>query len=134
MLRFFFKTLKKNHLPAFKEKGIIYWKRYVDDTFVLLDPEVSATNICSQLSQCHPSLKFTVEEENAEKHTIPFLDVLVQRQPGVGFRTRVYRKSTFTGLLTKWDSFVPKKYKYNAISTMIYRAIRICSTEKARHI
>jgi len=129
----FLQNFEKKHLPAFKEKGIMYWKRYVDDTFVLLDPEVTSDDICAQLSQCHPSLKFTVEEERSGSHTIPFLEVLVQRQPGIGFRTRVYRKSTFTGLLTKWDSFVPKKYKLNAISIMVYRAIKICSTDKALH-
>jgi hypothetical protein len=129
----FLQNFERNHLPAFREMGIIYWKRYVDDTFVLLDPEVSAKDICERLSQCHPSLKFTVEEERLEGHTIPFLNVLIQRLPGVGFRTRVYRKSTFSGLLTKWDSFVPKTYKYNAISTMAYIATRICSTYTALH-
>ncbi|CAF3862070.1 unnamed protein product, partial [Rotaria sp. Silwood1] len=165
----FLQDFEKKHLPSFKEKGIVYWKRYVDDTFVLLDPKVSAKEIAAQLSQCHPSLKFTCEEEyttinkdlskegssqkkfthknqytaekkrsTEEKKSTPrialsFLDVLVERQPNIGFESRKYRKETFTGLLTKWDSFVPKQYKYNAISTMVYRATRICSTYEALH-
>ncbi|CAF1410790.1 unnamed protein product [Adineta steineri] len=172
----FLQEFEKNHLPSFKEKGIVYWKRYVDDTFVLLDPEVDAKVIAAQLSQCHPSLKFTCEEEYKstkddlskegtppmkflekkhlektmhysikkkrlleenrltekkdppQKIALSFLDVLVERQPGIGFETRKYRKETFSGLLTRWDSFVPKQYKYNAISTMVYRSIRICSS------
>ena len=127
----FLQDFEKNHLPRFKEMDIVYWKRYVDDTFVLLDSEVSPSDICARLSQCHPSVKFTVEEENSTTHTLPFLEVLVERQTGVGFHTRIYRKKTFSGLITKWDSFVPKTYKYNAISTMAYRAIRICSSYPA---
>ncbi|CAF1087774.1 unnamed protein product [Rotaria sordida] len=46
------------------------------------------------------------------------------------FATSIYRKPTFTGLLLKWSSYVPKTYKISAISTMIYRAIKICSTFK----
>ena len=99
--------------------GIIYWKRYVDDTFVLIDPNVSTKDICAHLSNCHRSIKFTFEEEDPAKHSIPFLDILVKRQANTGFETRVYGKPTFSGLMTKWDSFVPKRYKYNALSSMV---------------
>ncbi|CAF1114423.1 unnamed protein product [Rotaria sordida] len=169
LAQIFLQDFEKKYLPSFKEKGIVYWKRYVDDTFVFLDPKVSAQDIAAQLSQCHPSLKFTCEEEYTtrnkdlskegspkkkfshknqyvtekkdsieEEKSIPrialsFLDVLVERQPSIGFQTRKYRKETFTGLLTEWDSFVPKRYKYNAISTMVYRATIICSTYEALH-
>jgi hypothetical protein len=171
----FLQDFEKKHLPSFKEMGIVYWKRYVDDTFVLLDPQVSADDICDKLSQCHPALKFTVEEERSpteedikkithntenyysnktkvakkekdekkkedekkEEDTSPkpyllsFLDVLIQRIPGIEFKTQVHRKPTFSGLITKWNSFVPKSYKYNAISSMVYRARKICSTYEA---
>ncbi|CAF1444202.1 unnamed protein product [Adineta steineri] len=169
----FLQDFEKKHLPRFKKMGILYWKRYMDDTFVLLKPGVSAKNICAKLSQCHPALKFTVEEERlpneedkkkithkvknyySKKKEIPktgeaakkeeakikelysntfllsFLGVLVLRKPDIGFNTQIYRKETFSGLITKWSSFVPKSYKYNAISSMVYRARRICSTYEA---
>ena len=31
------------------------------------------------------------------------------------FSTSIYRKKTFTGLYTKWDSFTPRKHKVNLI-------------------
>jgi hypothetical protein len=133
LVEIFLQNFEKTHLPAFKKMGIIYWKRYVDDTFVLLDPKASVKDICNRLSKCDRALKFTVEEERIQKHTLPFLDILIQRQPGIGFKTRVYRKPTFSGLLTKWNSFVPKAYKYNAVSSMVYRAIQICSTYETLH-
>jgi hypothetical protein len=166
----FLQDFEKKHLPSFKKMGIVYWKRYVDDTFVLLDPKVSTEDICNKLSQCHPALKFTVEEERlptredikkitynmenyysnknkvakkeedtkekeqdafSNTYLLSFLDVLIQRTPGIGFKTQIHRKDTFSGLITKWNSFVPKSYKYNAISSMVYRARKICSTYEA---
>ena len=75
----------------------------------------------------------TAKEKPIPRIALSFLDVLVKRQPGIGSQTRKYRKEIFTGLLTKWDSFLPKRYKYNGISTMVYRATKICSTYEALH-
>ena len=35
--------------------------------------------------------------------------------------------------MTKWNSFVPRSYKVSTISSMVYRAIRICSTYQVLH-
>ena len=40
----------------------------------------------------------------------------------------IYRKKTFTGLYTQWDSCTPRKYKINLIRTLSYRCLRICSS------
>ena len=129
----FLQNFEKKYLSSLENMGIFYWKRYVDDTFVLIDSTSSVKDICNTLSQYHPSIKFTCEEEDRYTHKLPFLDVLVQRKPDEGFHTRVYRKPTFTGHITKWDSFVPKIYKYGALSTMVYRAIKICSSYDLLH-
>ena len=82
-------------------------------------------------------MKFTFEEERLLNNLGPttsilsFLDVQIVRRPGIGFETTLYRKPSFSGLTTKWNSFVPKKYKYNAVSSVAYRATRICSTYEA---
>ena len=44
------------------------------------------------------------------------------------FSTSIYRKKTFTGLYTKWDSFTPSKYKVNLIRTLTFHCFRICSS------
>jgi predicted nuclease of restriction endonuclease-like RecB superfamily len=59
----FLQDFERKYLPAFKEMDVVYWKCYVDDSFVLLYPKVSARDTCYELSQCHPALKVTVEEE-----------------------------------------------------------------------
>ena len=68
-----------------------------------------------------PTIEF---EQNDE---IPFLNSLLKRNLDSSFSTSVYRKKTFTGLHTKWDSFTPRKYKINLVRTFAYRCIRICS-------
>ena len=73
----------------------------------------------------HPNFNFTMElEENQE---ISFLDVRIKHNLNT-FTTTVHRKTTFTGLYTKWDSFTPRKYKINLVRTLAYRCLRICSS------
>ena len=69
-------------------------------------------------------MKFTSEKEESE--SLAFLDVKIQKS-GNKFRTSVYRKPSFTGQYIRWDSFGPSKRKKNLISTLVHRALRICS-------
>ena len=49
------------------------------------------------------------------------------------FKTSVYRKPTFTGLLTNFKSFIPSSYKVALIKTLIHRIYHICSSWKIFH-
>ena len=102
------------------------WYRYVDDTFTMFDSKDTACEFLQYLNSRHHSIKFTIEFE--QNNVIPFLDILVKRCPNNTFVTSIYRKKTFTGLYTKWDSFTPRKYKINLIRTLTYRCYRICSS------
>ena len=102
------------------------WFRYVDDVFTLFKTKDSANRFLQFLNNCHKNIKFTIEfEENGK---IPFLDILLKRTHQNNFSTSIYRKKTFTGLYTKWDSFTPRKYKINLIRTVAFRCFRICSS------
>ncbi|CAF4265010.1 unnamed protein product, partial [Rotaria sordida] len=75
----------------------------------------------------HPSIKFTRKIEDNDK--LEFLDVQVIRSSEKQcFETTIYRKPTFTGLLTNWNSYVPIEYKKASIVSMVNRALIICST------
>ena len=102
------------------------WYRYVDDTFTMFDSKDTACEFLQYLNSRHHSVKFTIEFE--QDNAIPFLDILVKRCPNNTFVTSIYRKKTFTGLYTKWDSFTPRKCKINLIRTLTYRCYRICSS------
>ena len=72
----------------------------------------------------HPSLKFTVEKEF--RHQRAFLDVFAHKT-STAFLTAVYRKPTFSGLYTRWDSFCLQQRKINLIKTLVHRALMISS-------
>ena len=98
--------------------------RYVDDTFCLFKCERDADFFRAQLNSMHPTLKFTVERES--NHRLLFLDVFVHKTPPA-FLTSAYRKLTFSGLYTRWDSFCPQQHKINLIKTLVYHALMILS-------
>ena len=102
---------------------LLYY-RYVDDTFALFQNRAACENFLTHLNALHPSLKYTIEIES--DGTLPFLDVLVEKS-AKGFVTSVYRKPTFTGQYTRWDSFSPTRYKTGLIGILVDRAQRICS-------
>ena len=101
------------------------YRRYVDDTFSLFDfGRDEALRFLDLLNSLHPSLQFTMEEEFERR--LPFLDVHVLREVS-GFTTSIYRKPTFTGLYTRWDSYCATSTKIALIQSLTVRAKRICS-------
>ena len=113
--------------PEFKPK---FYRRYVDDTFVLFDNQEQSDLFLAYLNTKHTNIKFTREVEVDAK--ISFLDVLIQRENGV-FVTSLFRKATFTGLGTNFFSSCQSLFKVNAIKTLIYRAYHISSSYKCFH-
>lgn len=66
----------------------------MDDTFVVWPHGLDNLSVFhSHLDQQHPSIKFTVEQE--QDGQLPFLDVLVMKVEG-RLVTSVYRKPTHT--------------------------------------
>ncbi|CAF2144860.1 unnamed protein product [Rotaria magnacalcarata] len=122
--------LENKLMDKLKKAGVLWYKRYVDDTFVIIRKKAKINNIKKILNSLHKDIQFTsVQEQNNE---LSFLDVLVRRN-NKRFETSVYRKPTYTNLLLKWSSFVPKSYKISAISCMVYRAIHISSSFTIMH-
>ena len=108
----------------FKEiSKLAVYCRYVDYTFSLFHKETEFQKFLICLNSLHPS-KFTNEIES--NSSLPFLDVLVTKSNNK-FITSGYRKPTFTGQHTHWNSFRPKQRKTNLINTLTHRALKICS-------
>ena len=103
------------------DKPLMYY-RYVDDAFAAFNDECN--EFFSHLNSLHPSLRFTFEKEC--NRTLLFFDVLVEKN-GHKFVTSMYRKPTFTGQYIRWNSFCPMERKTNLISTLVHRALGICS-------
>ncbi|CAH3032766.1 unnamed protein product [Porites lobata] len=71
----------------------------------------------------HPNIKFTMEAEI-------IMDIMVSCRFWIGGNlcpciTSVFRKKTYTGLLTNYFSFTPFQYKLGLIKTLINGAYKI---------
>ena len=102
----------------------IFYKRYVDDVFLLFKDQSHIPQFLSYLNSKHQNIKFTCEMES--DRTLPFLDCLISRKNN-SFETSVYRKDSFTGLGMSFYSFIPFSFKLNSIKTLIYRGYHISS-------
>ena len=132
-------TLANVFLCHFKEQWIsdcpidykpISYRRYGDDAFLLFSSELHVTKFLNYMNSKHRNIKFTFEQE--ENDSISFLDIKVFRDNGK-FQTSVYRKPTFSGVLTNFESFFPISYKYNLVSTLLRRGFMICSSYRTLH-
>ena len=103
----------------------IFYRRYIDDTFLLFRNQSHVNKFLEYLNSKHPNIKFTHETEN--NGTLNFLDITISRQNNT-FSCSIYRKPTFTGLDTSFFSFCTIRFKFAAIQTLIHRAYNICST------
>ena len=104
----------------------VFWKRYVDDTFVILKSFHNIDEIVEHLNDLVPSIKFTVEKE--ENKSIAFLDVTVIRHEN-SFKFKVYRKSTNNNLIINAHSTHSESVKQSSLRSMFLRAHHICSPE-----
>ena len=102
----------------------LFYRRYVDDTFLIFRAPHHAQLFLEYLNTKHTNIQFTAEMENEGK--LSFLDVNIKKE-NTGFTTSVYRKPTTTGLTTKFTSFIPIEFKRNLVSTLAIRAYNICS-------
>ena len=69
-------------------------------------------------------MSFSFEQE--KNGNLSFLDIEVSREKRK-FITTVYRKPTFSGVYTHFESFLPTIYKFGMIYTLAYRCFKICS-------
>ena len=103
----------------------VYYRRYVDDTFILFKSQSHITKFLNYLNQQHSQIKFTHEIEIDNR--LPFLDVLVCKNNN-GFATSLFRKQTFTGLAMKYNSAISSSFKLNLVQCLVHRAFKICSS------
>lgn len=108
--------------PIFKP---LLYRRYVDDIFLVFKSSQQVPLFLDYLNSKHPNIEFTSEIEQDGKK-LPFLDLDVTKTEN-SFSTSVYRKPTFTGLMTRFDSSVPLQYKQNLVLSLVTRAYGLCS-------
>ena len=107
----------------------LYYRRYVDDIFVLSKSSDHLKRFQSDLNSCH--VKYHVIHYKQNKK-ISFLDVNFIREQGK-IITSIYGKPTFSVVYTRFDSFLLDTYKIGMISVLVKRYFRICSRWSMSH-
>ena len=103
-----------------------YYRPYVDDIFVLFksSDHLKRHYYQSYLNSCKVNMTFIVETK--QKNKISFFVVNIIHEQGK-FILSFYRKTTFSGVYTHFDGFLPDTYKIGMIYTLVNRCFRICS-------
>ncbi|CAF1550989.1 unnamed protein product [Adineta ricciae] len=73
----FMAHLGKSLMDQLQQCGVHEWYRFVDDTFVLLEPATEVADVLKILNNFHPSIKFTYEDEKDDR--LSFLNAQVIR-------------------------------------------------------
>ena len=117
------------YMESFEEQAITtspykprIWKRYIDDTFTVLD-RGSIDSFLQHLNNQQPSIRFTMETESDSK--LAFLDTAVSREPDGRLATSVYRKPMDTDQYLAYDSHHPQSVKHGIVKCLYDRAKRI---------
>ena len=110
-------------------KPIVY-RRFVDDTFLLFGSKDHVEKFRNYLNKQHRNIKSTSEID--ENGSLSFLDIKINHENNKCV-TSVYRKPTFTGVFTNFESFTPDIYKRGLIETLLHRSFRLCSNYENFH-
>ena len=80
----------------------VFYRRHVDDIFVLFKSNEYLKYFQEILNSCHISMSFSMETER--QHNFFFLDIEVIHKQGK-FSIIIYRKPTFSGAYSNFESF-----------------------------
>ena len=83
------------------------------------------------MNKQHKCLKFTSEAEN--DNSFSFIDIKITRH-NQQFKTSVYRKPTFSGVFTHYESYLDQTYKKSLTDTLLFRCCSICSDYTSFHL
>ena len=107
-----------------------YYRRYVDDIFVLFTSPKHVEASWNFLNGRHANISFAIEPE--KQNRMSFLDVQIIREDKA-FTTSVYCKPTFSRVSTHFNRFLPSTYKFGPVYKLACRCLRICSSWTKLH-
>ena len=85
--------------------------------FAFFQTPESSHSFCKYMSSIHQNINFTAEQKNIS--SISFLDVKTCRNSRK-FVTSVYRKPTFSGVFTNYESFIPRYQKRRLLHLLLH--------------
>ena len=109
------------------------WFVHLRETIISRQAEIHLYKWSHRRQDQQSTPQYTLYMERETDHVLPFLDVLINNTDPHQSVTTVYRKKTFTGLLTSYLSFCPFTYKLGLIKTLIHRTFKINNTWMGFH-
>ena len=103
----------------------VFYKRCVDDIFVLFKSPEHVTPFVDYMNSKHKNINISFETEKDGQ--MPFLDVDLFSENGK-FVTKVHRKEAFAGVHTNFSSFIPLEYKYGLVYTLVHLCIFVSTS------
>ena len=123
------------HLPLLIQNKVIntaalprVWKRYVDDTFVVIEAN-KKHSFLDHINNVDPFIHFTTDDARTDG-SIPFLGTIVMPQSDGSLLTSVYRKPTHTDRYLQWNSHHHLSTNFSVINTLKHRAKTVCSNNQ----
>jgi hypothetical protein len=102
-----------------ESKPIIYYTRYVDDIFLIYNPDKITPELILELfNKQHKAIQFTITEENNNK--ISYLDLNISNTEGTT-ETDIYRKPTATDITINNTSCHPGEHKMAIFKNWLHR-------------
>ena len=130
-------------MESFEEQAITtspneprIWKRYVDDTFTILDRE-NVNDFLQHLNNQQPSIRFIMETEKDNK--LAFQDTAVLRELDGRPTSCVYKKPTHTDQYLAYNSHHPQSVKRGIVECLYERTKRLVTkpsviSEEKKHL
>ena len=109
--------------PLLEDMTLGFYKRYVDDTLVLVKPK-DINKLLSMFNSFHKEIQFTVDTFN--DGNIHFLDLKISHSLDID----IYHKDTCTGQFVHYDSFVPWHFRISWARSLYYRYTNLCTSSK----
>ena len=109
-------------------KPPLLWKRFVDDTLVILK-KAHKEEFLTHINSVDNNIQFTSEEPGPEG-SLPFLGILITPDEEGRLETSVYRKPAHIDQHLQWDSHHPISSKYSVVGTLYHRAKTICTNNQ----
>ena len=106
--------LEKTSIYADTSLSIGYYKRYVDDIFILANDSSHAQAILEKANMCHETIKFELELPS-ESNTICLLDTKIQLQENGEIETSFFVKKAKKDIFIHANSAQPLQIKQHQI-------------------
>ena len=97
----------------------MYYKRYVDDIFVLFEKLEQVLRFVNYMNKRHKNINLLTIS-----NSFSFLHGNICREKDK-FKTSVFRKDTFSGAYTNFSSFVALEHKFALVCTLLHRSFTI---------